>query len=237
MNIVKVRNGLAVLITLLGVTPAAHAQWAVIDVGAITQLVQEVTTMKQQLDTARNELTQAQQAFQSMTGGRGMERLLSGTVRNYLPADWAQLQSAVQQASSTYSALAADVQAIVNANAILTQQQVAALSPDERDQLNSSRRSAAMLQATATQALSNASSRFAAIQQLIDAIPSAQDQKGILDLQARISAEQGMLANEHTKLDVLYQATQAQELARKQRAREQVVASVGSLRSLPAMGL
>ena len=35
---------------------------------------------------------------------------------------------------------------------------------------------------------------------------SAGDQKGILDLQARISAELGMLQNEQTKLQVLAQA-------------------------------
>ena len=58
-----------------------------------------------------------------------------------------------------------------------------------------------------------------------------------MDLQARIAAEQGMLANEQTKLQVLHQAAQAEEWARVQRAREQAIADIGSLRSLPAMGL
>ena len=75
------------------------------------------------------------------------------------------------------------------------------------------------------------------MQSLINAIPTATDQKGILELQARIGAEQGMLANEHTKLQVLYQAAQADEAASDQRTREQAIASVGSLRTLPAMGL
>ena len=44
------------------------------------------------------------------------------------------------------------------------------------------------------------------MQTLINAIPSATDQKGILDLQARIQAEQGMLQTDQTKLHVLYQA-------------------------------
>jgi type IV secretion system protein VirB5 len=56
-------------------------------------------------------------------------------------------------------------------------------------------------------------------------------------LQARIAAEQAMLVNEQTKLNVLYQATQAEELARKQRIREQALADIGSLRRLPPMGL
>ena len=46
-----------------------------------------------------------------------------------------------------------------------------------------------------------------------------------------------MLQNEQTKLDVLYQAAQAEQWARSQREREQAIADIGSLRDLPAMGL
>jgi type IV secretion system protein VirB5 len=217
----------AAALTTFGVTPAAHAQWAVIDVGAIVQLVQQVATLKQQLDTAQQELTQAQQQFQSMTGGRGMEQLLSGTVRNYLPANWAQVATS----------LAGPIQATINANAVLTAQQWAALSPAEQQQLTAARGNAALLQVAAQQAYATTSSRFASVQQLIGAIPAATDQKAILDLQARIQAEQGMLQNDQTKLQVLFQLVQAQELARRQRTHEQAIADVGSVRNLPPIGL
>ena len=85
--------------------------------------------------------------------------------------------------------------------------------------------------------LAATSARFAGIQELINAIPAAEDQKAILDLQARISAEQGMLANDQTKINVLFQSAQAEEWARKQRIREQAIAGIGSLRRLPRMGL
>lgn len=222
---------------LVAFVPAAHAQWAVVDVGAIAQLVRQVTTMQQQLTTARDQLTQAQAQLQSMTGGRGMEYLLSATVRNYLPANWAELDAAVRQTGSAYQALTSGVQAAIDAIAVLTPQQLAALSASEREQLEAARRAAAMLQTTARQALQATSDRFAAIQQLIGAIPGAHDQKAILDLQARISAEQGMLANEQTKLEVLYQVAQAEEWARRQRVREQGIVGVGSLRNLPPIGL
>jgi len=95
----------------------------------------------------------------------------------------------------------------------------------------------ALLQLFTRQALSNASGRFESLQELIDAIATADDQKAILDLQARIAAEQGMLQNEQTKLDVLYRTAQAEEWARTQRSREQAIADIGSLRRLPSMGL
>ena len=99
------------------------------------------------------------------------------------------------------------------------------------------RQSPAFLQATARAALANSSDRFTSLQQLINAIGSAGDQKAALDLTARITAEQGMLQNEQIKLGVLYQVAQGQESARQQRLREQAIADIGSFRHLPPMGL
>lgn len=233
----KVRCLLMYIVVGLGITPVAHAQWAVVDVRAIAQLAQQLNTMRQQLETTRQQLQQTRETLNSTRGGRGMEQLLSGTARNYLPTDWQQLAAVLDQASTGHGALAAELQRIINTNAVLTAQQVGALSPAESSQLEAARRSAAMLQALTRAALSATSHRFESIQQLINAIPRASDQKAILDLQARIQAEQGMLQNEATKLGVLYQAAQAEEWARKQRVREQAIASIGSLRDLPPLGL
>ncbi len=222
---------------VLGISAAAHAQWAVVDVGAITQLIQQVSTMEQELSTTQAHLRQAQQEYQSITGNRGMQLLLSGTNRNYLPTNWNQFQAAATQPSGAYPSLSTNVQTTVNANAVLTPQQLAMLSPAERNQIQSSRNNIALQISTASQSLQMTSNRFASLQQLINAIPSAADQKGVLDLNARIAVEQTMLANEQTKMQVLYQAEQAQELALRQQAREQAINDIGSLRRLPAMGL
>jgi type IV secretion system protein VirB5 len=215
------------ILSVSGFCSQAKAQWAVIDVGAIAQLMQQVQQMQQVLQTAQNQLNQAQQEYQSITGLRGMQNLLSNINRNYLPTTWAQLSTG----------LATPMQAQINANAVLTPAQMAALSPAEQQQLNASRNNAALLQVAAQQAYATTSSRFASVQTLISAIATATDQKAILELHARISAEQGMLQNDNTKLSVLYQAAQAQELANSQTAREQVVAGVGNLRTLPALRL
>jgi type IV secretion system protein VirB5 len=129
------------------------------------------------------------------------------------------------------------MQTLMQANAVLTPAQVSALSPAEQSQLLAARQSAAMLQTISSEALATTSARFASLQQLINAIPTATDQKGILDLQARIQAEQAMLQNESTKLNTLYQASQAEELIRRQRASEQAIADAGSLRDLPSLQL
>jgi type IV secretion system protein VirB5 len=218
---------LGTAIAILGLAPSARAQWAVVDVGAIAQAIQELATLKQQLQTVEQQLSQAQQTYQSMTGIRGMQNLLSGINRNYFPASSTQL----------LSALAMPIQSTINTNAILTSQQLASFSPAQQQQLNAARSNAALMQVTASQAYATASNRFGSVQQLIGAIPSATDQKGILDLQARIQAELGMLQNEQNKLQMLFQLVQAQELSLKQRNREQALVDVGSVRGLPPMGL
>jgi type IV secretion system protein VirB5 len=156
-----------------------------------------------------------------------MEQLLSGTNRNYLPSDWTQV-SGVLQGAGGFGALSTDVQSVLNANAVLSPQRLANLPPGGQQLIQGERQWSAMQQALSHQALSSASSRFASIQSLISAIAGAADQKGILDLQARISAELGMLQNEQLKVQILNQSTQAQQASLRQQAREQVIDGHGT---------
>jgi len=222
------------LLVTLGVLAArisaAHAQVAVIDVASLTQLISEMQTLEQQLATARSQLASAQSQYQAITGSRGMGQLLAGTPRNYLPTDWSSLLRALQ-GSGSYPALAADLQSALRAAAVLSAQQLSALSPAAGAQLSAARQAVALLQSVSHEALANSSDRFAEIQQLIDAIAGARDQKAILELQARIAAEQGMLQNEHTKLQMLNEGMQAQAWADAQRGRELTVAGHGQFES------
>ncbi len=211
----------------LALTHNARAQWAVVDIPATVQLVQQVATTKQQLETALNQLQQAKQALDSMTGRRGMERLLNGTVRNYLPFDWDQLSTSLKGLNSGYSGLSKDVQNALRSVSVLSPENLLNMAPPERKQIEAVRQWVALQTALSRQALAATSGRFTAIQSLINAIPQATDQKAILDLQARISAEQNMLQNEQTKLQVLTQNSQAQAAANQLQLRELAIAGHG----------
>jgi type IV secretion system protein VirB5 len=213
-------------IVLLGAT-TVQAQMAVVDVASIRQLVQQVQTLSQQLAAARQQIAQTQALYQSLIGDRGMEQLLANTPRNYLPSDWLQLTAAMPGTTAPGSALALDIRADVAGNSVLTAPQLAALTPDAQRQITNDRQSVALLQALSQEALANSSGRFAALQQLIGAIASARDQKAILDLQARINAEQGMLQNEQTKLQILNQAAHSQAAIAAQQTRELIIAGQG----------
>lgn len=221
----------------LGAVRPAQAQWAVIDVSAIQQLLQQYEVLEQQLATLHSELTQAQQQYAALTGQRGMQELLSGVNRNYLPTSWSDLAAVMDGTSGTYGPLAASVQALVASNAVLTSADLARLSPEELAQLNSARQLAALQEGITRAALDTTSNRFASLQQLINAIPTATDAKGALDLQARIAAEQAMLTNEATKVQVLQQTMDAEQAALDQERREEAIADIGTLGALAPMGL
>jgi len=209
---------------------AAQAQFAVIDAASVTQLIQQAQTLAQQLQTVRAQLTQERSLYQSMTGSRGMQRLLGGAGASSLPADWAELSAALH-GTGPYAALAADVSANVASNALLPAGQLATLSAADSAQIGAARASVALLQGLAQQGLLDNGERIGELHQLIGAMGAAADQKGMLELQAAIGAERGLLENEQTKLQLLDQAARATELANRQREREQIIADQGRFAS------
>lgn len=228
----------AVALTMVvALCPIASHAMAVTDAGAIARLIQQIRVMNDQLRTARDQLSQAERAYRSVTGGRGMENLLADSVRNYLPPDYAELESAIRDTSGTYRALAGEIRSAVDANAILAPADLMRWTPEHRAMLTADRQAQAARQALTREALRSTSQRFSSLQRLIDAIGDATDTKAVMDLQARIAVEQAMLTNEQSKLEMLHQVALAEDSVRRQRAREQAMADVGSLRALAPMGL
>ncbi len=221
------RSAFLVLAALLGVAPAARAQIPVVDVASLAQLINQVQTLQSQLATARSQLAQAQSALSTITGSRGMQLLLGSTVRNYLPADWAGFVSALGNGNSAYGSLGSSLQTTLQANAVLSPQWLALFTPIEAAVLTSARQNAALLQVSSQQSLARTSGQFASLQQLISAIGTTTDQKSILELMARIVAEQAMVQNEQTKMQVLRQAIDGEAWATQQRAQETAIVAQG----------
>ena len=218
------------LCLLLMAAPVAQAQFAVIDAGAIAQLISQVQILEDDLTTARDHLEQARNEYASITGTRGMERLLSGAPRNYLPGSWGDLQS-VMQGGGGFNGLGTSVSSAVATNAVLTEQMLSLLPVDVRKQIDAERLLVALQQNLTRQALLTTSNRFTSLQQLIDVIGAAQDQKAVLDLQARVSAENVMLQNEQSKLLTLFRVVQAEERVTQARMHERALMGQGQFAS------
>jgi type IV secretion system protein VirB5 len=218
----------AALLMGLTATPA-RAQMAVIDAAAIRQLIQQIAFWRQQIAAMEQEYDQLQQTHAALTGPRGMQALLplNDAQRNYLPGDWNGVAQVLAGQSAQYGVLAQQVNATINANAVLTPAQLAALPVAERSSLIESRRAAAGLAVMTREAYAQAGARFAALSQLVQAIGAAGDAKAIEDLQGRIAAEQAMLGNEQAKLAVLAQLAEAEERAQALQLRELAIAGHG----------
>jgi len=227
---------MAALALLTSVRPV-RAQFAVIDVAAVAQLVQQVQTLAQQLAAAQALLVQAQAQYAAITGGRGMQGLLGGIQRNYLPRTGAELDVLLAGGTAGFGGLAGEVAAGARAVEVLTPGHLAELTPDERAVVTGDRQRTALAAALSREALAAASERFNTLQRLITAIGAAQDAKAIADLQARIGAEQVMVNNESIKLRLLAQTLSAAREQREARVRELTVQDIGSLRDLPPLGL
>lgn len=229
----------AALLILTGSSIATPAQagMPVIDAANLAQAIQEVLSWGQQIQGMVQQYNQLVSTYDSLTGPRGMQNLLpiSPAQRNYLPANYSQLQSVMNGTSSSYAPLAVQVQSSVQTNAVLTPAQVSTLSPQAQNYLNQSRRSAATLAMLSQQTQSNASNNFTSQQGLISSLGSTSDTKASADLAGRIQSEQLMTQTNQIKTDALYQTVQAQQLQNAQTARELSMQSLGTMSSLPVV--
>ncbi len=235
----RVPQIVALMLAVVALSSVRHAvaQFAVIDVAALAQLVQQVQTMAQQLAAAQALVTQAQAQYDALTGPRGMQQLLAGTPRNYLPRTGADIDALLAGGTAGFGGLAGEVAAGARAVEVLTPAHLAQLTADERALVTGDRQRTALAAALSREALATASERFNALQALITALGRATDPKAVLDLQARIGAEQVMVNNESIKLRMLAQTLSAAQAQRDARVRELAIADVGSLRDLPPLGL
>jgi len=212
----------------LGPAPA-QAQWAVIDVASIKQLMVQIEYWSQQIEGMEAQLGQLKKTHAALTGGRGMQHLLptAEAERNYLPRDWEEMRRALDGRSAEYGELTAAVRAAMTARAVLDDARLATLDEAGRARLLEARQSAAAATVTAQRAFANAGRRFSALESLVEAIGDAPDAKAIEELGARIAAEQAMLGNEQAKLAMLQQAQQAERWAAEATMREAVIAGHG----------
>lgn len=212
----------AITTLMLGVASATLASGIpVIDVAKIMkdEINQGVNLAKylEMIEQNKSRIEQMKQQYSSMTGSRGLGTILNDpAMRDYLPAEWQQVYSSIQNGG--YRGLSGAARAIVDANGlaeacsravneakIACQRQVAKAAQDK---------------ANATAAFDAATKRWDQIQGLMKEISNTDDPKAIAELQARIDAEQAAIQNEQTKLQLFSMLAQAEDKLIEQRQRQ-----------------
>jgi type IV secretion system protein VirB5 len=205
------------LALMIGVAGSAQAQIPVTDIAGLTQQVQQVVSWGQQLKQMKDQIDQTKKTFESMNGSRGLGNLLNNPMlKNSLPPDWQKVYSAVQNGG--YKGLSGAAKAIRDANKLVdcTYKSTTLQSLCQRQATKSSQD-----KAFAQDAYSSANARLDNIQGLMDEIDQTTDAKSIAELGARIQAEQAMIQNEQTKLQMFRMLADAEKDLIEQQKREQ----------------
>ena len=210
--------------TLTLCTPAAHAQMAVYDAAGYTKWIQQAQTALSQLRQAETQVQQGAQLLQSLNQGSNVgsiaQTLESPALRQLLPGVSA-LTAAAQGDLTGLGAIGTQAAAIRSANRLYT--------PPAGDAVGADLEAAGMRAATNMalgQAVANGGQqRLTGLQTLQQAIDAAPNARAVLDLQARATAEQAMIANDQMRLQGLAMTQSAEDRMQAQRDRERAAAA------------
>ncbi|MCP1608224.1 MULTISPECIES: P-type DNA transfer protein VirB5 [Pseudomonadota] len=206
----------------LSLSSAAFAQIPVTDgasiANSIQQQIETIAKWKMQYDQMTSQINQMKQQYESLTGSRNLGQILNNAaLRDYLPNDWQGVYDAVK--SGGYSGLSGRAQSIYEANKAFDACMVFKLV-DQRTACEAQAVKGAQDKAFALDAYDKAKSRLTQIDQLMAKINDTPDPKAIAELQGRIAAEQAMIQNEQTKLQMYQMVAAAEDRLQEQRQRE-----------------
>lgn len=203
---------------------SVHAQMIVSapDLNMLTQAswVKQAGDMGRQIQEAQRQLTQAKATFDSMNGSRGISGLLRNpSLYSYLP-------------SNAANALRANTSGVSGTDAILANMKMlgieqTSLDPKSATATNFASRqtSNANYQLLNDQAYQAANDRIKQLDAMVKSIDGAKDPMAINALAVRVHAEQGLIANEQARLNVLANAAANIQRVQEQQSREIVMKS------------
>ncbi len=204
---------LAVAIALtIGVSqPSIAAGIPVIDVAGLTQSITQVQHMMTQIKQMRNQLDTARQNLNSIKGVRNMANVIN---------------------SAYDTVIDVDPQSILSSTGLENASNLTRVSGVGADLLNSGNLDTANWLAQSKKSLEQSKARFTELSGLVSKVNAAPEQKDILDLQARIGAEEVMLQNEMIKLTMLRSQAEANQAIHAQKIKQASIQTSGQLRSV-----
>ncbi|HEY0437574.1 MAG TPA: type IV secretion system protein [Phenylobacterium sp.] len=214
----------ALAAALLLSAPPAGAQVAVYDAAGYAKLIEQARTGLDQLRQMETQVRQGHQLLTSLNTASNVGRLAQGlaapALRQLLP-DVAALGAAAQGDLAGLGAIGTRAAAIRDASRLFTPATGDALGAE----LEAAGRRAARDLALGEAVASGGAQRLAGLQALQQAIDTAPDARAALDLQARATTEQALIANDQMRLQGLAMAQAAEDRLQAQRDRERAAAA------------
>jgi len=199
----------------------ASAQIPVTDVAQINVTVanqlENVAKYVEMIQQYKTQIDQMKSQYESLTGSRNLGEIMSNpALRDYLPSEWRDVYSRVQNGG--YAGLTGSAKAIRDANRLFDA--CAGKIGESKQVCERAANKAAQDKAFAADAFDKAKERWDQIAGLMRQINATTDPKAIAELQARIGAEQAAIQNEQTKLQMYQMIAQAEDRLIEQQQRE-----------------
>ena len=211
---------LLIAAALAGLPALSFAQQGVpvFDAGAIAKHVEQIGKLTEQIKTMEAQLTQAKQLYESfnkLTDVNDIASLLSSEeFRKHLPKEFGEIEKLV---SGGGGSLAGIVDRYLDQNRAY---QGGDANSFYRTELDRIARQTGAKHSIGQSVYDTASKRIDGLEELRQKITASKDAKDVLDLSARIQAEQALLQNEVLRMQGLAMVQQARSEMDGQRAEE-----------------
>jgi type IV secretion system protein VirB5 len=173
----------------------------VMDASNIQQAIYQLIEMKKQLDELQKQYAMLENTYTSITGNRKLGDIFNNeSNKNYLPKNYQTQFDRIREGG--YSGLTGKATEILNKNRAANHQICATLDEEQRLPCERQIALAAQDRAFSGEAYDKAVERIQQIEDIRKKINETNDQKAILELNARLQAEQAMLQNEAIKLQI-----------------------------------
>jgi type IV secretion system protein VirB5 len=208
---------LAIAALCLGAAGASQAQGIpVIDTANLIQTIQQVVNDITKINNQVQQITQLQQQVTSMNGSRllGMVQN-SPELHNYVPANAFNLINAVN--TGGYGGLTSTGKSLRDLGMVYN---CLDMSGDARTACQAALAQPYQQKGLLQDAMASASGRLGQITALMGQIDATTDQKAIEEIQARLGAENAMLAHEVSQVQMLQGMADSEERIARSRERE-----------------
>ncbi|MBS3996163.1 MAG: type IV secretion system protein [Hydrogenophaga sp.] len=211
-----VRRAAVALLVTASASQAQAGPLAVIDVANLAQAVQQVTHHITQIQHQLQQIQQLQTQIDSMNGPRNLGDVHHNLLlTNYVPAQAFTHLNAV--ATSGYNALSASAKALRDADMSYN---CLDLAGAEQIRCQAALAQPYQHKGLLQDAMTRAAGRLGQIQALMNEVNTTTDQKSVLEMQARLGAENALLAHETSQLQMLQAMADSEERIARSRDRE-----------------
>ena len=213
----SIQTGIATAVLLMVSASASHAQGIpVIDVANLVQTVQQVVNDITKINNQIQQITQLQAQITSMNGTRMLGMVAnSPLLRNYVPANAYTYVNAIS--SGGYGGLNGTAKALRDVGMVYNCMD---LSGTDRTNCQATLAQPYQQKGLLQDAMTAASGRLGQINTLMGQIDATTDQKSVQEIQARIGAENALLAHEISQVQMLQGMADSEERIARARDRE-----------------